>query len=62
MKGNGVIPLRDVQKALVANGFRLDRNNGHFIYVNDKTKKVVALPRKCNQRIVQRIYKENNIV
>lgn len=60
-RGKGDIPLREIQRTLGNNGYRLARIGKHFIYKNDLSNDTFILPRSCHSMLIRRMYKEHNI-
>lgn len=59
--GKGAIPRRKIERTLKENGYTYVRFNGHWIYKNAEGN-TISIPRTCCSPLIQRLFKENNIV
>ena len=59
-RGSGKYSNRDINKILKKNGYRVTRNNGHYIYENDNGD-TIAIPYNCKNSTLMREFKNHNI-
>lgn len=53
-----------IHRDLLANGFMLSNNkhkSSHMVYKNESGK-IIVIPKSCNKYLIERLYKENNII
>lgn len=58
-RGKGKISLKEIQRLLRLNGYKLDRQGKHFIYKKDND--TFILPRSTHDMVIRRMFKEHDI-
>lgn len=58
-RGKGKISLKEIQRLLRLNGYKLDRQGKHFIYKKDND--TFILPRSTHDMVIRRMFKEHGI-